>query len=116
MEGELVLRKRYVVEKRVQSCLGESCSGPDKILVVRILCRGNGTVQKGSLLGCSGESRRPSKKWKVSWCGENGTWRKKNCRNLFWGKLARDGQNSTGVYFLGRERHVAERKPPRLIG
>ncbi|KRY94983.1 hypothetical protein T11_17783, partial [Trichinella zimbabwensis] len=47
-------RKRHVVEKCVQSCLGESRPGTDKILVVCILWRRNGMLQKGSLHGCSG--------------------------------------------------------------
>ncbi|KRZ66704.1 hypothetical protein T10_319 [Trichinella papuae] len=47
---------------------------------------------------------------------ENGTWRKKNCRNLFWGKPPRDGQNSGGGDFVGRKQHGAENKLPILIG
>ncbi|KRY97433.1 hypothetical protein T11_8582 [Trichinella zimbabwensis] len=36
----------------VEICFGESRQEMNKILVVRILCGGNGTVQKGSLQGC----------------------------------------------------------------
>ncbi|KRY95053.1 hypothetical protein T11_17103, partial [Trichinella zimbabwensis] len=46
-------KKRHVAENCVQSCLRESRTGTDKIPVVGILWRGNGTVQKGSLQGCS---------------------------------------------------------------
>ncbi|KRY97617.1 hypothetical protein T11_8734 [Trichinella zimbabwensis] len=51
---------------------GESLPGTDKIQVVWILWRENGTVQKGSLQGSSGDSRPGLKKWKGRWWGENG--------------------------------------------
>ncbi|KRY94146.1 hypothetical protein T11_449, partial [Trichinella zimbabwensis] len=70
-------RKRHVVEKCVQSCLGESRPGTAKILVVWILWSGDGTGSKGSLQDCSGESRAGPEKWKWSWWGGNGTGRKK---------------------------------------
>ncbi|KRY98362.1 hypothetical protein T11_2373, partial [Trichinella zimbabwensis] len=34
---------------------------------------------------------------------------------LFGGKPPQDGQNSCGVDFMERKRHVAEKKPPTLF-
>ncbi|KRY94116.1 hypothetical protein T11_11588, partial [Trichinella zimbabwensis] len=65
-------RKRHVVEKCVQSCLRESRTRSDKILVVWILWKGDGTGRKEGLQECSGENRAGLKKWKESWWGENG--------------------------------------------
>ncbi|KRY62675.1 hypothetical protein T11_905, partial [Trichinella zimbabwensis] len=47
-------KKRHVAENCVQSCLTESRPGTDKIQVVWILWKGNGTGQKKSLQRCSG--------------------------------------------------------------
>ncbi|KRY96401.1 hypothetical protein T11_14290 [Trichinella zimbabwensis] len=46
MEEELVRRKRHVAEICLQSCLRESRPRSDKIQVVWILWKGNGTGQK----------------------------------------------------------------------
>ncbi|KRY99299.1 hypothetical protein T11_8486, partial [Trichinella zimbabwensis] len=85
MEGKFLWRKRHVVEKCVQSFLLESRPSTDKILVVCILWRGDGTGPKGSLQDCSGES-----------CAGP-----KNLRGVFG-----------GVDFVERKRHGAEKKPP----
>ncbi|KRY98885.1 hypothetical protein T11_12427 [Trichinella zimbabwensis] len=68
---EFLWRKRHMAEKCVQSCLMESRPGSDKIEVVWILWRGDGTGPKEGLQDCSGESRAGRKNGRgvFGWCG-----------------------------------------------
>ncbi|KRY99554.1 hypothetical protein T11_9101 [Trichinella zimbabwensis] len=96
--GEFLRRKWHLAEKCVQSCLGESRPGKDKIVVVWILWRRNGTGLKKSLQFCSGESRAGPKKFKGNWWGGTALVQAK-CRGVFREKTARSGKRIVEVCF-----------------
>ncbi|KRZ01714.1 hypothetical protein T11_7795 [Trichinella zimbabwensis] len=126
----LLIRKRHMAEKCVQSCLRETAPGQTKcrwcgfrgeetaqgrkeaskvVHVKAALCPKNGR-------GVGGQKTplRQAKCWGVlvEKSARGGKMRAK----LFGGKPPRDGQNSGGVDFVERKRHRAEKKPPTLMG
>ncbi|KRZ00187.1 hypothetical protein T11_6007, partial [Trichinella zimbabwensis] len=127
--GELLGRKRQKKRHRAEKMPPRSFSTfrknaskvvwgksprTDKIQLVWILWKENGTGQKKSPQGCSAEICLVPKKWKRSWWGENGTWQENACK-VVGEKSPRDGQNSGGVDFVEGKRHGAEKKPPTLF-